>query len=155
MRSAIDGVDVVGKTEDRFGVSVVVLQRDFHGHALALGFHVDRLVVQNALAAIQVLDELGDAAVVLELGALGFASLGIVGPFIGERDQQALVKEGHLAQALRQGVVVVFRSCKDLPVRQKADFGPALLGVAGFLQLAGGLTLGVGLLPHRALTPDL
>jgi hypothetical protein len=34
MRSAIDGVDVVGEAEDRFGVGVVVLQADLAGEAL-------------------------------------------------------------------------------------------------------------------------
>ena len=77
MRAAIDGVDVVGEAENGFRVAVVVLQADLHGHAAALGFHVDRLVVQHLLAAVQVLDEFGDAAVVFELGALGLAGLGV------------------------------------------------------------------------------
>ena len=75
MRSAVDGVDVVGEAEDGFGVGVVVLQADFHDDVVSFGFHVDRLVVQDLLAAIQVLDELSDAAVVLEVGVLGFACL--------------------------------------------------------------------------------
>ena len=70
MRAAVDGVDVVGKGEDRLGVAVVVLQRDLDLDAVALGFHVDRLVVQHLLAPVEVLDELRDAAGVLELGAL-------------------------------------------------------------------------------------
>ena len=69
VRAAVNGVDVVGEAEHGLGVAVVVLQRDLHGHAVALGFHVDRLVVQHVLAAVQVLDELRDAAVVLELRA--------------------------------------------------------------------------------------
>src|SRR5271157_4108489 len=123
MRSAIYGVDVVGKTEDRFGVSVVVLQRDLHGHAVALGFHVDRLVVQNALAAVQMPDELGDAAVVLELGLLGLAGLGIGDALVLERDEQSLVEEGQLAQALRQRVKVVLGGGEDLRVGNEVDFG--------------------------------
>ena len=60
VRAAIHGVDVVGEAEDVFRVAVVVLQRDFHGeHAavrqLALAFEVDRLVVQDGLAAVQCL----------------------------------------------------------------------------------------------------
>ena len=48
-------------------VGIVVLQRHFHGQhsavgELALAFKRDRLVVQRSLVAIQVLDELGDAA---------------------------------------------------------------------------------------------
>ncbi len=155
MRAAIDGIDVVGEAEDRLGVAVVVLQRDLHGDAVALGFHVDRLVVQHALAAVQMLDELGDAAVVLELGALGLAGLGIGGALVGERDEQALVEEGQLAQALRQRVVVVLGDGEDFSVGQEVDLGAALLGGAGLLQLGRGLALGVALLPHRAVAPDL
>ena len=69
---------------------------------IAQAFHHDRLVVQNLFAAVDVLDELGDAAGVLELGALGFAGLGVGGALIGERDLQALVQEGEFAQPLRQ-----------------------------------------------------
>ena len=78
MRAAVDGVDVVGEGEDGLGVGVVVLQRDLHGDAVALGFHVDGLVVQNLLALVQVLDELGDAADVLELWFLLSPVLGSV-----------------------------------------------------------------------------
>ena len=113
MRAAVNRVDVVGEAEHGLGVAVVVLQPDFHDHAVALGFHVDRLVVQHLLAAVQVLDELRDAAVVLELGGLGFAGFRIGGALIGQRDQQAFVQEGQLAQALRQRVVVVFGRGED------------------------------------------
>ncbi len=67
MGAAVDGVDVVGEGEDGLGVGVVVLERDLHGDVVALGLHVDGLLVQDLLAAVQVLDELGDAAGVLEL----------------------------------------------------------------------------------------
>ena len=93
MRAAVDRVDVVGKGEDRLGVAVVVLQRDLHRHVVALGFHVDRLVVQHLLAAVQVLDELGDAAGVLELGALGFAGLRVGGALVGQRDLRPLFRK--------------------------------------------------------------
>ncbi len=56
VRTAIDGVDVVGEAENRFAVAVVVLQRDFHGERaairqLALALEVDRLLVQDGFAA--------------------------------------------------------------------------------------------------------
>ena len=83
MRAAVDRVDVVGKTENRFRVGVVVLKRDLDVHVFLVGFHVDRLVVERLLAAVEVLDEFGYAAVVLELGALGFAGLRIGLALIG------------------------------------------------------------------------
>ena len=106
MRAAIDRVDVVGEAEDRLRVAVVVLQRDLDLDVVARGLHHDRLVVQNLLAAVEVLDELGNAAGILELSAAGFAGLGVGGALVGERDFQALVQEGHLAQSLGQRVVV-------------------------------------------------
>ena len=118
VRAAVNRVDVVGEAENAFGVGVVVLQADFHDDAVFLGFHVDRLVVQNLLAAIQVLDELGDAAVVLELSVLRFAGLRIGGALVGQRDQQAFVQESQFAQALRQRVVVVFSRGEDAPCRE-------------------------------------
>ena len=93
--------------------------------------------MQHRLAAIQVLDELGDAAGVLELGALGLAGLGVGGALIGQRDFQALVQESHLAQALGQRVVVVLGGGEDGPVGQKVDLGAALLAGSGLAQFAG------------------
>ena len=142
VRAAVHRVDVVGEAEHRLGVAVVVLQRDFHGDAVALGFHVDRLVVQHALAAVQVLDELGDAAVVLELGALGLAGLRIGGALVGQRDQQALVEERHLAQALRQRVVVVFGDGENFLVSgTKWTLVPRFLVVPVFFSLVVGSPL--------------
>src|SRR6266498_835857 len=136
MRSAVNRVDVVGEAENAFGISVVVLQANLHGDAIALGFHVDRLVIQNLFAAVQVLNEFGNSAVVFELCRFGFASLGVSCALIGERDQQAFVEESQFAQALRQGVVVIFSTPgEDGLVWQKADFGSPLLARSSLLQL--------------------
>ena len=154
VRASVHGVDVVGEAEHGLGVGVVVLQPDLHDYAAALGFHVDGLVMQHLLAAVQMLDELSDATVVLELGGLRLARFRISGAFVGQRDQQAFVQESQFAQALRQGVVVVFRGGKDASVGQEVNFGSKLLAGAGFLQLAGGLALGIGLLPGKTVAPD-
>ena len=127
MGSAVDGVDVVGEGEDGLGVGVVVLQRDLHGDVVALGFHVDGLVVQHLLALVEVLDELGDAADVLELLVLALAGLGVGGAFVGERDLEALVEEGELAQPLGQRVVVVLGDGEDGLVGQEVDLGAVAL----------------------------
>ena len=155
MRAAVDRVDVIGKAENGFRIAVVVLQSNLHGHAAALGFHVDGLVVQQLLAAVQVLDELGDAAVVLELDALGVAGLGVGLALVGERDHQALVQEGQFAQALRERVEIVFGvGGEDFAVGSEMDFRAALLGGARLFQLAGGLAFRVSLLPGEAVAPD-
>src|SRR5579871_638725 len=97
MRSAINRVDVVGKTENAFRIAVVVLQPNFYRDAVTLGFHVDWLVMQHLLAAIEVLDELGDSAVVFEIRGLRLASFGVRRTLVGERYQQALVEECQFA----------------------------------------------------------
>ena len=76
------------------------MQRDLQCHSVALGFHVNGLIVQHLLAAVQMLDEFRDAAGVFEFVALGLSSLGVGGALIGERDEQTLVQKGQLAQAL-------------------------------------------------------
>ncbi len=119
------------------------------------GFHDDGLVVEHGLAAIEMLDELGDAAGVAELSALGFAGLGVGGALVGERDLEALVEEGHFAQALGQRVVVVFGGGEDGLVGQEVNLGAALLAGAGLAQIAGGQAATEIHLPGVAVAPDL
>ena len=74
--AAINGVDVVGEAENGFRVAVVVLQRHFHGQLAAIWqvafpFEEDGLVVEAALSFIEMLDEFGDAAFVMELKRVG------------------------------------------------------------------------------------
>src|ERR1700674_893629 len=156
MRAAIDGVDVVGKTENRFRIGVVVLEGDLDVHVFFVGFHVDGLVVERLLAAVQVLDELGDAAVVLELGTLGFAGLGIGLALVGQRDDEALVQEREFAQTLRERVEVVFDGGGENSfVGHEVNLRACLyFGGAGFSQFAGGLAFRVRLLPGETVAPD-
>ena len=49
VRAAVNGIDRVGEGENIFGVAVVILQRDFDIHLLALALHVDRRIVQRRL----------------------------------------------------------------------------------------------------------
>ena len=81
----------------------------------------DGLVVQYLLAPVQMLDELGDAAGIFELGALGLPGLGIGRALVDQRDLQPLVEEGELAQPLGQGVEVVFGDREDRAIGQKVD----------------------------------
>jgi hypothetical protein len=155
MRAAVDGVDVVGEAEDGFGVAVVVLEGDVDLDAVAHGFHDDGLLMQHLLAAVEMLDELGDAAGVFELGAAGFAGFGVGGALVGERDLEALVEEGHLAQALGQRVVVELGDGEDGLVGQEVDLGAAALAGAGLAQLAGGRAAAEVHLPGVAVAPDL
>ncbi len=117
--------------------------------------------MQHTLAAIEVLDELGDAAGVTEFGAARFPGLGVGGALVSQRNLQALVEESHLAQALGQRVVVELGGDEDALVGQEVHLGAAALAGAGLQQFRSGNTLRVALLvgvaglarPFR--TPDL
>ena len=93
VRAAIDGVDGVGKGEDVFGVTVVVLQRDFDVGGIALALEVDGRIVERLLAAIEVLYEFGDAAGEAEFGFFVIA-------LVIERDLQPLIEKREFAQPL-------------------------------------------------------
>src|SRR5271156_4161464 len=94
VRAAVNRVDRVGEGKNVFGVTVVVLQRDFDFYLIALAFDVDGRIVQDAFAFVKVLHKFGDAAGEAEFGFLAAA-------LVIERDFQAFVQEGQLAQALR------------------------------------------------------
>ena len=156
MRAAVDGVDVVGEAEDGFGIAVVVLQRDVDLDGVAQSLHDDGLVMQDGLAAIEMLDEFGDAAGVAELGAARLAGLGVGGALVGERDFKALVEEGHLAQALRKGVVVEFGGGEDGFVGQEMNACvPRRLLVPAWRSSTGGNAGAEIHLPGVAVAPDL
>jgi len=110
--------------------------------------------VQHLFAAIEVLDEFRDAAVVLEFNGLGLAGFRIRGALVGERDEQALVQEDKFTQALRQRIEVIFGYGEDALVGQEVNFGSALLGRARFFQLAGRLAFGIGLFPGKTIAPN-
>ena len=111
--------------------------------------------MQHLLALVEQLDELGDAASVFEVGALGLAGLGVGGAFVGQGDFEALVEKRELAQALGERVVVVLRGCEDRLVGQEVDLGAALLRGARLTQLGKGCALGVVLLVGVAVAPYL
>ena len=153
MRAAIDRVDVVGKAEHRLGVAVVVLHCDFNFNVVALRFHHDRLLVQHRLAAIEMLDELRDAAGVAELSAPRLASLSIRGALIGQRDFESFVQEGKFAQSLSQRVIVVFGRREDGFVGQKVDLGAAPLRGTSHPQFTGGCAAAEIHFPGMAVAP--
>ena len=103
--------------------------------------------MQDLLAAIQVLDEFGDAAGEAELGFL-------VAALVIERDFQALVEEGELAQALRKRVEAVGGLVENRGIGVKGDFRAGLARFAGSFELRCGNAFFVGLLPDFAVAPD-
>ena len=149
MGAALARVDVVGEGEDVLRVAVVVLEGDLQDHVALLDADVDGLV-QRGLRLIEVLDERHDPALVAE-----DLLLGRLLALVLERDLQAFVQEGQLAQALGQDVEAELRAFEDLGVRLKRDHRAAPFGLAGDLQGGGGLAALIALLEDLALPPDL
>jgi hypothetical protein len=149
MRAALVRVDVVGERVDRLGVAVVPLQRDLGVDAVLLAAHVDRLVVDRVLVLIQVLHEGDDAPFVEELVRLA------VGALVVDRDGDAGVEEGELAQALGERVEAEFGRLEDLRVGLEGDLRAALLRRAGRLEVGRRNAALVGLLIDLAVAPDL
>ena len=110
VRAAFVRVDVVRERELLRVVAVVPLQRDLGVDAVALAAHVDRLLVDEPLVLVEVLDERDDAAVVVELVVLPVA-------LVVERDGDAGIEEGELAQPLRQRVEAELDGLENLPCR--------------------------------------
>ena len=75
VRAALVGVDVVGEREHRLLVGGVPLHRDLDRAVVGLALEEDRLAVQRVLGLVQVLDEVDDAALVVELSLLARAAL--------------------------------------------------------------------------------
>ena len=144
VRAAIDGIYGVRKSKYIFTVGIVVLQRDFDLYRSALPFDINRRIMQRGFPAIQMLDELRDAARELEFR-------GLFGTLIGERDQQALIQKGQFAQALRQSVETVDGLLENRRVGMEGNFGPGFARLAGLFQLVGGLAFFVSLFPDRAI----
>jgi hypothetical protein len=78
-----------------------------------------------------VLDEFGDAAGEAELGVLAVA-------LIGQRDFQAFVQEGELAEPLRKRVKAVNGCGENFGVRVKGDLRSGFPGFTGSFQLGCG-----------------
>ena len=99
------------------------------------------------LAAIQVLDEFGDAAGESKFGFLAVA-------FVVERDFQAFVEEGELAETLRKRVEAVDGLVENRRIGVERDLCAGFARLAGSFQLRCRDSFFVGLLPDFAIAPD-
>src|SRR5215213_10286421 len=95
------------------------------------------------------LDELGDAAAVVELvRTLGLLALVLDG------DADAFVQERLLAEALGEFVKAELRDLENLRIRLEGDFRATAAGLAGHLQFRAGDASLVFLLVSRPIPPD-
>jgi hypothetical protein len=75
MRTALVGVDVVGKRVDRVLVRGVPLHRHLDRALLGLTFEVDDALVNGVLRRVDVRNEVADSAFVMELDSLAAGAL--------------------------------------------------------------------------------
>ena len=137
MHAALGGVDVVGEGEDGLVVAVMVLKGDFR-HAVVLGSgHVDDLGVDGILAAVEVGDELPDAAGV----AHGLLHR-LLPPAVRDADLEPGVEEGLLPHAGAEDLVVIDRVLEHLRVRLEGDLRAVTLRDADDGHLLGDLASG-------------
>ena len=180
MGTALMGVDCVGEGVHGFGVAGVPLHGDLDLVAHALAGEIHHVGVDRLFGAVDVLDEVHQAAGVVEGavfdlllggGLLGsfflgrFRGLGGVAdhlvdyfgrgdPFVGQGDGQALVEEGHLLQTAGHRLEVVVGRLEDLRVRPEPD---GRTGLRADLTLFDGAGDGVviGLEPFVSVPVDI
>ena len=116
MRAAVALRDVVGEGQHVLVVAVVPPQRDLDADAVALAADQDRLVDQRRLGAVEIAHERLQAALVMQLLALG---LGV--PRVGQHDAHAGIEEGELAQAVLDRRVVELDHGEGLRRRREGD----------------------------------
>ena len=114
-------VDVVGEREDRLLVGGVPLHRDLDVPLVGLALEEHDLLADRLLVLVEVGDEVGDAALVLEDDGLALGTL------VGQRDLEAAREEGRLAQALLEDRVVELGRLEDRAVGQEGDRGAGAL----------------------------
>src|SRR4030095_400764 len=148
--ATINCVDVVGKRIDFFVVAVVVLNGDFNRQGFALFFEIDRFVVERSLVLVQVLDEFGDAPLVIKLvRTLRLLTL------VLNRYADTLVEKSLFAQTFRKLVETARGFSEDLCVRLESDLGSAFASLSRLLEWSYRYTSNVFLLISLSVAPDL
>ena len=121
MRTALGGVDIVCEGQHQLAVAVGILHGNLGHRGIAAALHVDHILVQRRLRAVEVLDKLADTALIVHdlLDRL-------IVTLIAQRDFQTCVEERLLAQTLFEHIVFVDRGFEDLRVGMETN------GRAGF-----------------------
>ena len=115
VRAALVRVDVVREREHGLDVGRVPLHGDLDGAVVLLALEVDHVLVDGILCAVDVRDEVTDAALGVEL----VTRLGL--PLVDQDDAQALREERGLAEPLHERVARPLDLLEDLGVGEEAD----------------------------------
>ena len=138
MGAAVTLRDVVGEAQHVLMIAVVPPQRRLDGDAVGLRAHHDRRRHDRLLVAVEIFDELLDAAVVTHLLAL----LDRV-THVGENDVDAGIEEGEFAQPMLERRIVVFDILESVRGGEEGHLGAALaLGLADHLQRRNRVAMG-------------
>ncbi len=122
MGAAVALRDVVGEAEDLLVIAVVPFERDVDPDILALAVDGDRLRDERGLGAIEIADEGGDPAFIIELDRFLLLVAGI-----GEDEAHAGIEKGELAEAVLELVEIELGDLERLGAGQEGDPGPLLL----------------------------
>src|SRR5262249_53673239 len=147
MRAALARVDVVREGEHILLVALVVLERDLDLDIAAAALEVEHLRVHRRLVLIDVLDELEDAARVVE-------GLLLLVPLVLDLDPETLVEEGELPETVREDVEAEARDLEDLGIRLEADRRPPLCRLLARLEIALGLAAIIALRVDTPIATD-
>ena len=137
----------VGVGEDVLLVAVVVLKGDVDLVAVPFLAYSDG-VMDGVFVLVQILDELDDAALVLENGGFALA-------LVMQLDAHVAVQEGQLAEAVGDVVEIELRRVEDLVVRLEGDGRPVLLRLPPDLEVARGYALLVTLVVDLSVPAHL
>ncbi len=129
MGAAVALRDVVGEGQDVLVIAIVPLERDVDADVVALAGDGDRVGDQRRLGAVEIFDEGGDPALIIQLD---FLALGV--PRVGQDQPHARVEEGELAEAVLEPLEVEIGDLERVGRRQEGDAGAALVGRADDLQ---------------------
>ena len=148
VRAAFGRADVVHVGVDVLGELAGVLHGDFQADAVVLAGDVDDVVVGRLAGAVQVLDELEDAALVVE-------RLAVAGALVAEDDLHAAVEEGQFLQAAVEDVVLEVGVGEDLRVGLEGGLRADAVGAADAADVGRGHAALVFLLIDVAVAADL
>ena len=137
MHAALRRVDVVGEGDEYLAVAVVVLHGNLALGVLALAGHVDDVLVQLVFVAVDVFDELADAA-----GVVHDVLLLLAGALVLRAYLQPGVQKRLLAHAGVQRVVVKHGLLEHLRVRVEAHDGAGVVRFAYYGHRLGYLAAG-------------
>ena len=154
MRTTLDGVDIVYIGIDILVVGRVVGHGYLDGYPLTLGRDVYHVVDQVLLVGVNVADKLHQTVFREEDVFAGLAVL-VLHPKVGERERDAGIQEGQVAQPMGQNIVVVNGRREDRGIGVEDDGRTRLVGFAYYFDAVQRFSIGKLLHVHLAVATNL